>query len=189
MEVLTLDKSGALERWSPLTGEGVSLLPALEGFEVGALSPDGKLLVRSARGGQALLYKLDDPRSLRAPRELAHKAGNLSALSVFGPELVALGGEDGEVWLWSEAEGARRLGRHEGAVQRFERGAGGEALVSRSSTQALLWRGPFDRASLAARLRANTQLCLSLEERVSLLGESVDEARALRARCLERQQD
>jgi len=186
LEAITLDRFGGLEGWSLLTGDGRVILPQTEGFEVGAISEDGRRVVRSLKGGEVLQYRLDDPRTLRAPRAIPQRGGTLSAIRLLEPDLVAMGGEGGDLWLWSQAEGARRLGRHEGAVRRIEASADGRALVTRSATQAFVWRGPFDQPNLAQRLRDNLQLCLSIEERVRLLGESSAEATESHTACVSR---
>jgi hypothetical protein len=188
LEALTLDRSGALEAWSLVTGEARVILPPSERFELGAMGPRGQVIVRTFKGGEALMYSLDDPRTLRAPRSILNGVGSLSAVEVIDAERVALGGEGGELWLWSRDEGARRLGRHEGSVKRIEASPGGASLLSRSATQAIVWRGPFDQATLAQRLRADLQLCLSAQERVALLGESSAEAAERQQACVKRTQ-
>jgi len=188
LEALTLDRSGALEAWSLVTGEARVILPPSERFELGAMGPRGQVIVRTFKGGEALMYSLDDPRTLRAPRSILSGAGSLSAVEVIDADRVALGGEGGELWLWSRDEGARRLGRHEGSVKRIEASPDGASLLSRSATQAIVWRGPFDHATLAQRLRDDLQLCLSVQERVALLGESSAEAAERQRACVERTQ-
>ena len=162
------------------------ILPQAEGFETGAISVDGKQVVRSLRGGEVLLYKLDDLRTLRAPRSIPQRGGTLSALQILKSGLIVMGSEGGDIWLWSASEGPRRLGRHEGAVKRIEIGPGESSIVTQSATQAFAWRGPFDQPNLAKRLRDNLQLCLSTQERVELLGETSAEATQYHAECLQR---
>lgn len=185
IEVITLDRSGALEGWSLLTGDGRAILPQAENFEIGAVSKDGKRVVRSMRGGEVFLYRLDDPRTLRAPRSIPQRGGTLSAISLLKQELIVMGAEGGDVWLWSPNEGTRRLGRHEGAVKSIQASPSEGAIVTRSATQAFAWRGSFDQPSLVKRLRENLQLCLSAPERVNLLGESNEEAIQQYHACLE----
>gem|GEM_PF-3066688 len=184
LAALTLDQRGAVERWPEGGGDGEVLLPDLEGFALGALHPDRRQLLRADAGGRAWRYDLSDARTLRAPVEVEHRAGPLSAAAWLDGEAL-LGGEGGEVWAWSPAEGGRRLGRHEGAVEQLLPSPRGDALLSRSATQASLWRGPFDAESLARRLRASARLCVSAEERARLLGESPEEATQALGRCLE----
>jgi WD40 repeat protein len=184
--VLTVSKDGTARIWHsdgsghPLVLNGAA--PGQDWLEQCTYSPTGETVVTTSSAGRVWIWRTDGqgrPIVLRYINDLAHNGPVTSVtFSPDGRYLVTSGGVDAAVRVW-QADGSGRpfnLVGHGGTITKASFSADGARVLSASEDgTARIWRTRWP--DLITHLRGVTTATLTVEQRMTLLGETEQDAR------------
>ncbi|WP_434415001.1 WD40 repeat domain-containing protein [Nannocystis pusilla] len=177
------DRTARLYRTGDPSAAPRELGPHSGSVTVLAFAPDGQRLATGSWDRRVRIWPLDGG----APTILEEHSGPVRALA-WRPDGAALAtaSDDATVRVWP-LDGRDEpvvLTGHQGPVRALAWSPGGPHLASAGDDgQLRLWTADFAPATLKARLRAASPVCLSARQRGQLLGESPTLAEANAAAC------
>ena len=195
-ELIGVTRSGEVWNWRERGGapkELGNLRESLNGAKLTSthFSPDGSWFIGITSQGRGVLYQRSRARAqvITIPQgkltiarflSLSNEARRDDALPA-----LALGSSLGKLWIW-RAGSLMLLGDHQGPLNRLTISPKDGSISSASETRSLRWQGPFKLDSLTERLQRRARLCVSPSERIALLAESPEEAKASYGECVKR---